>query len=292
MMRLAPVAVAVVWACGCSAFAAIFEIEVTGQVEYNQIRSAPLSAIEAGDTARLVFVVDSQVFIDSPNVPTRGYVVEFSTISLNIGSTQVALRDPLPAGRTRYFIIRNNDPGVDGFFLNSGIGVEVPNPWPLAANGAVGEFGNSFGVTYETDRLPSLAIADAVGDYDFQGLQVYNWTIDDGPFNPLSIEFATLAIRPRAAMPQADFNSDGVIDAADYTVWRDLRGAVGNDLAADANSDGVVDELDYAIWREQFGESAGSLASNSMTVPEPTAATILALVALSVAAKRNGRTTL
>lgn len=52
-----------------------------------------------------------------------------------------------------------------------------------------------------------------------------------------------------------DFNGDGNIDAADYTVWRDAM-ASGEALAADANNDGDIDTLDYNIWRENFGAAS------------------------------------
>ena len=58
--------------------------------------------------------------------------------------------------------------------------------------------------------------------------------------------------------PNADFNGDGTVDAADYTVWRDSLGAsVTPGEQGDANYDGQVD-ADYAIWKQQFGTSPGA----------------------------------
>ena len=37
-----------------------------------------------------------------------------------------------------------------------------------------------------------------------------------------------------------DFNSNGIVDAADYVVWRDTAGATGSGMAADANGDNLV----------------------------------------------------
>lgn len=54
-----------------------------------------------------------------------------------------------------------------------------------------------------------------------------------------------------------DYNSDGVVDAADYTVWRDNKGNTGDDLLGDGNGDHVVDTVDYALWRENFGNTSG-----------------------------------
>jgi hypothetical protein len=67
-----------------------------------------------------------------------------------------------------------------------------------------------------------------------------------------------------------DYNGDGAVNAADYTVWRDTRNSTTNS-AADGNNDGVVDTVDYGIWKANFGASAGSAAGLDFTaVPEPT----------------------
>jgi alpha-galactosidase len=63
-----------------------------------------------------------------------------------------------------------------------------------------------------------------------------------------------------------DYNDDGVVDAADYTVWRNNLGS-SESLPNDA-SPGVTPE-DYDVWKEHFGETAAGAAS-STAVPEPT----------------------
>jgi hypothetical protein len=67
----------------------------------------------------------------------------------------------------------------------------------------------------------------------------------------------------------ADFNSDGVVDAADYTLWRNALGTTGVGLAADANGDLRVDGSDYLVWKGQFGASLDNLGALSASVPEP-----------------------
>jgi hypothetical protein len=78
-----------------------------------------------------------------------------------------------------------------------------------------------------------------------------------------------------------DYNDDGIVNAADYTVWRNSIGQ-GSDLAADGNYDGAVGSEDYAIWKASFGAGsglgAGSVASsNSNEVPEPAGSALLVL---------------
>jgi hypothetical protein len=74
-----------------------------------------------------------------------------------------------------------------------------------------------------------------------------------------------------------DYNNDGVVDAADYTVWRDTNGQSGVGLAADGSGNGAVGPEDYTYWRARYG-STGS--SQSAAVPEPTAAGMAMLLTL------------
>ena len=88
----------------------------------------------------------------------------------------------------------------------------------------------------------------------------------------------------RVQLP-GDYNDNGVVDAADYTIWRDTFGST-TDLRADGNQDGVVNQSDYIFWEFRFGNTA---PSNSTAVPEPTSVLIaaLALAALPQRKPRN-----
>ena len=62
-----------------------------------------------------------------------------------------------------------------------------------------------------------------------------------------------------------DYNNDGLIDAADYTVWRDtLLNSVPAGTGADGNGDGFVEADDYTLWVNNYGTTSASSA-----VPEP-----------------------
>ena len=84
-----------------------------------------------------------------------------------------------------------------------------------------------------------------------------------------------------------DYNSDGVVDAADYTVWRDALAAGATSLPNEAASPGVVDAADYTLWVSQFGQTAAGAASAS-AVPEPSAGLLL-LLGLAAARTPRGR---
>ncbi|QDU91128.1 AmiA-like protein [Pirellulimonas nuda] len=59
------------------------------------------------------------------------------------------------------------------------------------------------------------------------------------------------------ATPGGDFNRDGSVNAADYTVWRDSLNQIVAPLSgADADGSGLVDDADLAVWRATFGQSA------------------------------------
>lgn len=73
-----------------------------------------------------------------------------------------------------------------------------------------------------------------------------------------------------------DYNDDGFVNAADYTVWRNLSGAT-LDPRADGDTNGVVNIADYNIWKANFGAVAGAGSAELMlgsSVPEPGAAAI------------------
>lgn len=72
-----------------------------------------------------------------------------------------------------------------------------------------------------------------------------------------------------------DYNVDGVVDAADYIIWRNTLGST-NDLSADGNGNSVIDEGDWVVWQQNYGESIGPGigAGASATIPEPSAASL------------------
>jgi hypothetical protein len=98
-------------------------------------------------------------------------------------------------------------------------------------------------------------------------------------------------------MLPGDYNGDGVVNAADYTVWRDTLGAsASSGLAADGNGDGTVDQADYDVWRLHLGQSAqitfntaagaASLSHVGVTgVPEPSTLWLF-LIGCAIALRR------
>ncbi len=92
-----------------------------------------------------------------------------------------------------------------------------------------------------------------------------------------------------AAGVPGDFNGDAVVDAADYTVWRDSLGQEGAGLAADGNRDLHVDAADYATWKSNYGaaQGFGSLAEGA--IPEPATFALTAFLLVWAACSRTFR---
>lgn len=84
-----------------------------------------------------------------------------------------------------------------------------------------------------------------------------------------------------------DYNHNGVVDAADYVVWRDTAGQTGTGLAADGNGDNVVDANDYNYWRARFGNTAGSGSLAGAAVPEGGASALMLLSLLIINSLRR-----
>jgi hypothetical protein len=68
------------------------------------------------------------------------------------------------------------------------------------------------------------------------------------------------------ALP-GDYNSDDVVDLADYIVWRkSMNQAVPPFTGADGDGDGMVDQEDYLVWRTNFGMSRPAGGGGSAAV--------------------------
>ena len=93
--------------------------------------------------------------------------------------------------------------------------------------------------------------------------------------------FSIFLIAPGPALP-GDFNANGVVDAADYVLWRN-----GGPLANDTTPG--VQPADYDVWQAHFGQTVGSGAGTSAAVPEPASMLLLFMASLSAFATRRGR---
>ena len=82
------------------------------------------------------------------------------------------------------------------------------------------------------------------------------------------------SLGPPLGLP-GDYNGDGWVDAADYTVWRDNLGAPEGDLLNGNGDGGTIGASDYQRWVDNFGMHSGSGSLASSAVPEPGSVVLL-----------------
>lgn len=98
----------------------------------------------------------------------------------------------------------------------------------------------------------------------------------------------------RVSVP-GDYNNNGVVDAADYVVWRKSNGTntqLQNEVSG--TTPGSVTNEDYTAWRARFGNTSGSGSGlgGAASVPEPAAFGLLfaALLCVSTSSRFVART--
>jgi hypothetical protein len=79
-----------------------------------------------------------------------------------------------------------------------------------------------------------------------------------------------------SAVLPGDYDQNGVVDVADYVVWRDGLGT-------------TYTQHDYDVWRANFGRTAGSGAGTvaNTAVPEPMTLVIVIIGALAMCSLRR-----
>ncbi|MEN0109145.1 MAG: hypothetical protein AAF805_00335 [Planctomycetota bacterium] len=162
---------------------------------------------------------------DSPGVTTITGDYE-----QNAGALQIELAGDATAGVDYDLLAVLGDATLDGELIVSLLGGYAPTA----------------GDTFEF----LTAAGDLVGEFVSASLPVLN----DGLF--FDVVYGEDAVRLTVAGLLGDFNGDSVVDAADYTVWRD-------------HPDGP---FSYEAWRANFGASASSppsAAASSVAAPEP-----------------------
>jgi len=88
-----------------------------------------------------------------------------------------------------------------------------------------------------------------------------------------------------AAKVVGDYDGNGVVDIADYAMWRSSYGnSVTPGTKADGNHDGVIDAGDYIVWRNKMSAGGGSsLGGSAAAIPEPTGILLAAMGVILIA---------
>lgn len=75
-----------------------------------------------------------------------------------------------------------------------------------------------------------------------------------------------------------DFNEDGTVDAADYTIWRDSLGTAVA-LPNDNGIGGTIGSQHYDLWVANYGTTVGN-PSSALSIPEPASLGLLITIGL------------
>lgn len=157
-------------------------------------------------------------------------------------------------------------------------GLHLTNPAAWAANAEVtvsDDDGRLF--TLMLGRNPSFAslaaptgLFDAVGIFDQDASFSPTGDAKDG-YRLWIMNASDITVAPSVLI--GDANGDCTVGAADYAIWAAQFGQSGEGLAGDFDGSGEVGVGDYALWAANFGKTC----SATTPVPEPNAATLLAL---------------
>lgn len=122
-----------------------------------------------------------------------------------------------------------------------------------------------FGTGKSFDQI----FGDSPTELSVTGFELYiNKTASDSD-NALTVYIDNIRLGRVVAGVPGDYNGNGVVDAADYVLWRN-----GGPLMNEVADPGTVSPADYTEWKARFGNTSGSGVSVNV-VPEPVTGMLL-----------------
>jgi PEP-CTERM motif len=178
------------------------------------------------------------------------------------GGYEVTLDDPADFGTFSDMLITFTS--INGIDIN----IQAPTLFPHLAGGPV-----SFHADFARFTSPPIFSSDAPPT---------NTALGPGSFDDSNVTLLppagvvssnNLTSLTLTAVLPGDYNENGVVDAADYVVWR--------------KTDGFPQG--YDVWRSHFGQTAGSGAAirTNVAVPEPATLAVLLVGMLAAYARRS-----
>jgi len=159
------------------------------------------------------------------------------------------------------------------------------NGWEIGGGSNPGRLAEAYfsGTSTLAIGAASISLGNGYNHLTLAEDLVFTWINSDGETYNARVEY--IGVAPNV-LP-GDYNNNGVVDAADYTRWRDALGS--STVLPNDPTPGVVDQSDYDRWKTNFGKpgGVGSLVATAATVPEPATWLIFSLVILSGCQVRN-----
>lgn len=146
---------------------------------------------------------------------------------------------------------------------NDGLTIAATNYSALTFSSWVDAYGNSVG----NNIVGTSAVVHLIAEDIYLDIKFTSWANarvgGQGGFSYLRAV-------PPVVEPSGDYNGDGTVNAADYTIWRDTLGqSVANPGdGADGDLSSMIDAPDYDHWKARFGNLAPGVGGASV-VPEP-----------------------
>jgi hypothetical protein len=180
--------------------------------------------------------------------------------------TDVVSNNTINADQWYYFAVVSTETTVSLYLdANDGQGYQLQGtPNPIS------------GALYQgPDRNnPSWDNSWVVGRGQFGGgvADFFDGRIDEVRISNTALSPSQFLFAPPGASLTGDYNSNGVVDAADYVVWRNtnINGAQG-----------------YIDWKTNFGKTGG--AGSAAAVPEPASIVLCLLAVIATLSVRGGR---
>jgi hypothetical protein len=193
------------------------------------------------------------------------------------GKYEVALLSRLNGGP--FNVARTGTgPGSTGFFLNLGTwyhvaGVREGGQFRTYVDGVLhGTISVPASEDY-TEPLQTFSVGGALGGGTANWVGNFFGYIDEVRLSDTALTPDKFLNGPLVLGTPGDYNNNGVVDGADYVVWRK-----GGTLANEVDNPGTVNAADYTEWRARFGNTSGSGSSLAAgAVPEP-GSTVLVLL--------------